>query len=93
MIHEIKIHEKYADRIITGEKTFEVRINDRDYQVGDLIRFRQVLTDHGSIPHAITHNVYAITYMLQSIAGIEPGYCVFGIALECSEGEKNDEHE
>ena len=92
MIHEIKIHKKYADRIIAGEKTFEVRINDRDYQVGDLIRFKQVLTDNDTIPHVISHNVYAITYILQSIEGIKPGYCVFGIALECSEGEKNDQH-
>lgn len=37
MKHIVKIEPKYAERIITGEKTFEVRLNDRDYQKGDTL--------------------------------------------------------
>ena len=33
--HELKIEPEYFKPIITGKKMFEIRKNDRDYQVGD----------------------------------------------------------
>jgi ASC-1-like (ASCH) protein len=33
--HQLKIHPEYFQAICEGEKTFEIRRNDRDYQVGD----------------------------------------------------------
>ena len=39
MKHELKIEQKYLIRILTGQKKFEVRVNDRDYQIGDEIVF------------------------------------------------------
>ncbi len=33
--HRIKLHPNYFDRILSGQKNFEIRKNDRDYQVGD----------------------------------------------------------
>lgn len=38
-LHELKIKHEYLVDITLGKKTFELRKNDRDYQVGDLIRF------------------------------------------------------
>lgn len=38
-LHELKIQHKYLEDIRQGKKTFELRKNDRDYQVGDLIKF------------------------------------------------------
>lgn len=37
MIHALKIWPQYFERIYQGEKKFEVRVNDRDYQVGDIL--------------------------------------------------------
>jgi hypothetical protein len=37
MKHTLKIEPKYAERIVSGEKKFEVRLNDRDYQKHDII--------------------------------------------------------
>ena len=31
MIHELKIFKSFADAIISGDKTFEVRHNDRGF--------------------------------------------------------------
>lgn len=42
MIHEIKILKQFADEIISGNKNFEVRKNDRGYQKGDLIKFNAI---------------------------------------------------
>lgn len=35
--HRLKVFVKYADAIMDGTKTFEVRKNDRGYEVGDKI--------------------------------------------------------
>ena len=47
MIHKIKILEQFADEIISGNKNFEIRKNDRGYQKGDLIRF-EVADEYGN---------------------------------------------
>lgn len=41
MIHELKILRKYFERVITGEKTFEHRNNDRDFQCGDTVVLKE----------------------------------------------------
>ncbi len=35
--HELKISDKYIDEVWAGKKTAEVRKNDRDFVVGDLL--------------------------------------------------------
>lgn len=35
--HELKCRPEYFSRIVSGQKTFEVRKNDRNYQVGDYV--------------------------------------------------------
>lgn len=35
--HELKIHPEHYARVANGSKTFEVRVNDRDYQQGDSV--------------------------------------------------------
>lgn len=41
MHHILKCHPQFHDRIASGEKTFDVRVNDRAYQVNDTITFRR----------------------------------------------------
>ena len=42
MTHNIKIKKTFVEPILKGEKTFEIRKNDRGYQKGDRIRFTVV---------------------------------------------------
>lgn len=37
MVHELKINTVYFEYVLNGEKTFEIRKNDRKYKVGDCI--------------------------------------------------------
>ena len=37
MIHQIKIKKEYYNRAIEGLKPWELRLNDRDYQVNDIV--------------------------------------------------------
>ena len=86
--HAIKIKEVYFKAVLSGEKTFEIRKNDRDYQVGDIIHFVPVDDECGMIiPH--DPNAYKITYVFHGGEyGLEEGYCVFGILPEAYDREK-----
>ena len=39
LLHVLKIEEDYMRDVVRCDKKAEFRINDRDYQVGDLIHF------------------------------------------------------
>lgn len=41
MIHELKIWPQYYCRVADGSKTFELRNNDRGFQVGDEVVLRE----------------------------------------------------
>ena len=83
MTHEIKILKHFADAVVSGVKTFEVRRNDRGYKVGDEIRFRAVDYVDGHIASPIKHEInekrYKVTYVLEEFVGIPKGFCIFSI--------------
>ena len=80
MHHELKLEEKYWKRIIEGQKRFEIRKDDRDFQIGDTVSFVHpwqeiAWGDNGE-------GGFRITYVLRHSDfpdGLVPGYCVFGI--------------
>lgn len=47
MHHQLKIVERYFYALLRGEKTAEIRYNDRDYQKGDTISFSDLIPDSG----------------------------------------------
>ena len=94
--HNLKLSIEFCDAVLSGEKTFEVRKNDRGFQTGDLIRF--IPTDgksyhslNGTViehaKHEISGHTYKITYILNGW-GIKNGYVVLGIREERSYGKK-----
>lgn len=79
MIHHLKISDKFADAILDGDKTFEVRYNDRGYNKGDKIVFI-VVDDVGTCIsyHPLNDKMFEITYVLSGW-GIKENYVVFSI--------------
>lgn len=80
MIHELKTWNEYMMPIRRGEKTFEVRRNDRNFKVGDtimLIGWNNILIkESGNWIKA------EITYILEGGQfGVEKGFCVMGIKV------------
>lgn len=45
MTHDLKIDEQYFISILEGIKTFEIRYNDRNFQVGDRIILKEITND------------------------------------------------
>ncbi|WP_337263342.1 MULTISPECIES: DUF3850 domain-containing protein [unclassified Serratia (in: enterobacteria)] len=44
--HHLKIQPEYFAAVVSGDKKAEIRINDRDYEVGDMLR----LNEYGQRP-------------------------------------------
>jgi len=77
MIHKIKLERKFCDDVFTGRKTFEVRINDRNYTVFDVINF--VPVENGKpIAHDVENEYYLIRYILTGY-GLQDGYVCMAI--------------
>lgn len=87
MLHFIKLAEDFADAVLSGEKNFEVRENDRGYNKGDFVKFSVVPRDRGAcaLKHDLEKKIYKITYVLSGW-GIKEGFVVFGIK-ECEDKE------
>lgn len=78
-IHELKIIKNFCDDILNGEKSFEIRENDRGYQKGDHIKFISIEANSGiRACHEIDKREYEITYVINGW-GLKNGYVVFGI--------------
>lgn len=76
--HNIKILNDFADAVACGDKTFEVRQNDRGYQKGDFIRFSAVDKAGLINKHVIDEKLYEITFILNGW-GVKNGFVAMGI--------------
>ena len=75
MEHTVKIETKYLNRIFDNEKLFEVRLNDRDYQVGDILHFEEVREDDMCKDCSQRREIIYI----HSGLGMKDGYVVLGL--------------
>jgi len=87
--HELKIWPPFFEHILNGRKTFDVRLNDRDFVVGDDVLFREYVPEE----HGIQGTPYytgrkhrmLISYILNPRpdrdpdCGLVAGYVVLGL--------------
>lgn len=76
--HKLKLNIKFCDEVLSGAKTFEIRYDDRDYEVGDLIEFKPVDNDGEVGYHKVQNRTYKITYILDNW-GLKEGYVALAI--------------
>lgn len=82
MLHNLKIDEKWFEHIYSGQKTSELRFNDRDYQTGDTLCFRVIDSGGNEIIKPYDLPTYEITHVLNSSQfpqGLQDGYCILSI--------------
>ncbi|MCH5179928.1 MAG: DUF3850 domain-containing protein [Erysipelotrichales bacterium] len=87
-IHYLKIDEYYYQYIQCNLKRFELRKNDRNYKVGDLIIFKRIVNYTNYILIRDEHVVvYKIDYVLNNVPeyGLDNDYCILSIsrAFKC----------
>ena len=77
-LHELKIIPEFFHAIMFEGKNFEIRINDRDFEVGDQILLREwdVLCSYtGNYIKARIKYIYQGT----GVYGVSEGYCILGL--------------
>lgn len=78
--HELKLDTAYFGRVASGQKTFEIRRNDRDFQVGDILLLKEYdpqkgWPDHGSYDVIRAEVTYMTSYEQKE------GFVVLGIRV------------
>lgn len=75
--HTLKILPEFFDASFSGKKTFEIRVNDRDFKVGDII----LLKEWDGEKYTGRQMAKRITYILQNAEqyGLMPGYCILSL--------------
>lgn len=78
MQHNLKTVQPYFNDVESGRKTFEIRLNDRDYKDRDTLVLEEYSCEHGYTGKKITK---VVTYVLQNCPqyGLQPGYCILGL--------------
>lgn len=80
MTHELKIRPEYFKAVVLGDKTFEIRKNDRNFKVGDVIVLHEWNEKGG---YTGKHTLVNITYVMTDSEFVKNGFAVLGIKL-CS---------
>ena len=71
MKHKLKIDEPYLKAKLAGDKLFEIRLNDRGYQKGDIT----IYTEYKTL-ELVTEHHYKITYVSNFMQ--KDNFVVFG---------------
>jgi len=76
--HYLKTVNPYFQDVADDIKTFEVRYNDRDFQVGDVLNLMEFIPPETITGREIRANV---TYMLDDEKYCKQGYVVLGVEV------------
>ena len=76
MIHAVKELPEYYEAVKDGSKRFEVRKDDRPYEVGDYL----ALNEYDVSGYTGRSMLFKITYVLRSHLYCKEGYAILGIA-------------
>lgn len=78
-IHQLKTWTEHFSAIMKGEKTFEIRFNDRCFCIGDMLHLQEYC------PQAQIFSgrelFVTVTHILRGNHGIEPMYIVMSIKI------------
>lgn len=74
--HKLKLAKMFFEDVRLGRKSFELRKNDRDYKIGDILELREM--DNGEQTGRVIEK--EITYILEGFAGLKEDYCILALA-------------
>lgn len=84
IIHFLKIREEYYQAISQNKKRFELRKNDRNFHVGDLIIFKRICFNNDQYLDLCDDPliIYKIDYVLTNVPmyGLSLDYCILSIS-------------
>ena len=88
MIHELKTEKGFFEDVISGIKNFEVRKDDRLFEVGDFLALNEINEDKGYTGRCC---IAKVAYILRDERFVKEGYVIMGIqGCYIGEGGNND---
>lgn len=81
-IHKLKLNSCYYDDSAAGIKTFEIRKNDRDFKVGDILELREWVWSALESKGVYTGEVHwkIITYILDDAEYLQDRYVCLSVS-------------
>lgn len=76
--HKLKILPEYFHATAAGNKSFEIRLNDRDFQRGDKLILKEF---DGTNYTAKEIHAYVSYVFAGGAFGLEKGYCILGTKI------------
>jgi hypothetical protein len=78
-VHDLKTWPEYYDAVEDGRKTFELRKNDRNFRVGDVLHLQRYDLENQTYTGA--HLYRSVTYLIEGESwGLAAGVCVMSLA-------------
>ena len=77
MKHDLKVWPPFFKDIERGNKTYELRKNDRGFELGDILELREY--DPNKKDYTGNSTLRRVTYIMTSFQGLEPGYCIMSL--------------
>ena len=74
-VHELKIGSEFFEAVKDGRKKFEIRKNDRNYKVGDVL----MLLEYDKYYEAFTGEKITVEIIYMTDYAQQDGYVVLGI--------------
>ena len=74
--HRLKLAKMFFDAVDTGNKSFELQKNDRNYQIGDVLELHEM--SDGEETGRVTEK--QVIYIMEGFKGLEEGYCILGLS-------------
>lgn len=82
MLHEVKINKEYFEAVRNNKKRFEIRKDDRNYKIGDMMLLKEIIPTgkDNKMMYTGDEELVKITYKLDGGSyGLEKGYCILSI--------------
>lgn len=76
-VHQVKCWMRYFPAIADGIKNFDLRKDDRGYNVGDEIVFEEYQLSTKEYTGRVVRR--RIKYILRDFEGLFPDYCILGL--------------
>lgn len=78
--HRIKGWNIFFRELVTRNKTAEIRLNDRGYEVGDFIIVEETLLGGNPLTGREFHAMITHVLTSEDFEGLQPGYCLLSFS-------------
>lgn len=78
--HNLKTWPPFFEAVLEGRKTFELRRDDRGFEVGDVLQLQEWNPEAAALTGRVVDR--QVAYLVRNVPefGLQPGFVVLGLA-------------